>query len=94
MLDDSDKMCMAYGLSMFDTLSNSLSKYKKEYNKRRPHQREQFKEDKGRNIALVKLKKQDGISDVPNINNYGHFTFHEYSHINLEKKDLTLSPLR
>lgn len=24
MLDDSDKICMGYGLSMFDTLSNSL----------------------------------------------------------------------
>ena len=90
MLDDSDKMCMAYGLSMFNTLINSLTKYQKEYNKRRFHQREHFKQDIGSCIALLKLTKNDGIADDPNENNYGHFTFHEYSDINLETKDLTL----
>lgn len=84
MLDDSDKMCMAYGLSMFDTLLNSLAKYQKEHDKRRPHQREQFKQDKGIYIALVKLSKEDGVADIPNENNHGHFTFHEYSEASLE----------
>jgi hypothetical protein len=89
MLDDSDRMCLAYGLSMFDTLLNSLSKYQKEHNKRRPHQREQFKQDKGSHISLIKLTKDDGIADIPNDRNYGHFTFHEHSKTNLQAKILT-----
>jgi len=89
MLDDSDRMCLAYGLSMFDTLLNSLSKFQKEHNKRRPHQREQFKQDKGSHISLIKLTKDDGIADIPNDRNYGHFTFHEYSKTNLQAKILT-----
>lgn len=93
MLDDSDKMCMAYGLSMFDTLVNSLSRYKKEYNRRRPHQREQFKQDKGSFIALVKLTKSDGVANIPNVNNYGHFTFHEYSETSLVTKVLTFNTI-
>jgi hypothetical protein len=90
MLDDSDKMCMVYGLSMFNSLINSLSKYQKEYKQRRQHQREQFIQDKGSYISLLKLTKNDGIADEPSENNYGHFTFHEYSHTSLEDKVSTL----
>ena len=86
MLDDSDKMCVAFGLSMFDTLLNSKLKYQKEYNKRRPHLRDQFKQDKGGYIALVNLTQDDGVADQPNENNYGHFTFHEYSETSLVDK--------
>lgn len=86
MLDDSDKMCMAYGLSMFDTLKNSIYKYQKEYKKLRQHQREQFIQDKGGFVAMVKLSKNDGLADEPNPNNFGHFTFHEYYQTNLKNK--------
>lgn len=88
MLDDSDKMCMAYGLSMFNSLINSHNKYQKLYEKRRPHQREQFKIDKGSYIALIKLIKNYGIADEPNEDNFGHFTFYEYSHTSLEHSNL------
>jgi len=90
MLDDSDKMCMGYGLSMFDTLKNSINKYQKEYKKRRPHQREQFIQDKGSFIALVSLSKNDGLADDPNPRNFGHFTFHEYEQTELENKVLDI----
>jgi hypothetical protein len=76
MLDDSDKMCTGYGLSMFDSLSNSLLKYQKEYSRRNVHQQEHFKQDKGSYIALLHLTENDGVADAPN--SYGHFTFHEY----------------
>lgn len=89
MLDDSDKMCMAYGLSMFDSLSNSISKYQKLYNNFRIHQKEQFIQDKGSYIALLKLTKDDGVADIPNENNCGHFTFHEYSHTSLDAQVLS-----
>ncbi|MFY8186719.1 MAG: hypothetical protein ACOVLC_02055 [Flavobacterium sp.] len=86
MLDDSDKMCMAFGPSMFDTLKNSICKYQKEYKKLRQHQREQFIQDKGSFIAMVNLSKNDGLADEPNANNFGHFTFHEYYQTNLKNK--------
>ena len=89
-LDDTDKMCMAYGLSMFDSLKNSIDKYQKEYIKRRQHQREQFIQDKGNFIALLKLSKNDGLADEPNEGNFGHFTFHEYDQTELEKNVLNL----
>jgi hypothetical protein len=54
---------MTYGLSMFDSLKNSIYKYQKEYIKRRQHQREQFIQDKGNFIALLKLSKNDGLAD-------------------------------
>jgi len=90
MLDDTDKMCTGYGLSMFDSLINSINKYQKEYKIRRQHQREQFIQDKGSYIALLNLSKNDGIADKPNKDNFGHFTFHEYYHTRLENKVLNL----
>jgi hypothetical protein len=78
MLDDSDKMCKGFGLSMFDSLKNSFEKYRKLHHKFRPHQREHFIQDKGSYIALISLSKNDGLADDPNPDNFGHFTFHEY----------------
>ena len=83
-------MCMGYGLSMFDSLMNSINKYQKEYKKRREHQKEQFIKDKGSYITLLNLSKNDGIADKPNSENFGHFTFHEYYHARLENKVLNL----
>ena len=88
MLDDFDKMCMGYGLSMFDSLLNSLSRYKRLHNELRPHLREKFKQDKGNYIAFLKLEKDDGVADMPNEKNYGHFTFHEFTETSLEAKVL------
>lgn len=86
MLDKSDKMCMGYGLSMFDTLVNSILKYRHLYGKFRHHQKEQFKQDKGSYVALVRLRMSDGVADMPNERNYGHFTLHEYAEVSLESK--------
>ncbi len=90
MLNDSDKMCMGYGLSMFDTFENALAKYKKIFRRMRLHQKQHFKEDKGTYVALLELNKDDGIADTPKEKNYGHFTFHEYEDANLQEnmKDL------
>lgn len=85
MLDDSDKMCRGYGLSMFDTFEDALGKYKKIFKKLRSHQRVQFKEGKGNYIALLALTKDMGIADEPNERNYGHFTFYEYANTDLQK---------
>ena len=90
MLDELDKMCMAYGLSMFDTLQNSVEKYKKEYKKRRPHQRKHFIQDKGSCITTLELRKEDGIADFPNEKNYGHFTFYEYTDFDIAKCEVTV----
>lgn len=90
MLDDTDRMCLGYGLSMFDSLKNSRAKYEKEYKNRRQHQRKHFIQDKGNYIAMLTLNKNDGLADTPNEENFGHFTFHEYSYTKLEKKELKL----
>lgn len=83
-LDDNDLMCMGYGLSMFDTKENALSRYKWVYEKLREHQQFQFVDDKGDSIALVELIKEDGLADDPN--KYGHFTFHEFDAVDLSKR--------
>ncbi len=90
MLDDADKMCMAYGLSMFDSWANSMAKFEKEYARRRPHQRAQFVEDKGGFIACVQLTRDDGLADEPNPKNHGHFTFHEYERARLVQNVLNV----
>lgn len=87
MLDNSDNMCIAYGLSLFDTRCNSLTKYQRLYNKQRNHQKELFRQDKGCYIALIKLTKEEGIANSPNES--GHFTFHEYSETRLDEKITT-----
>jgi hypothetical protein len=83
MLEDSDKMCMGYGLSVFDTFENSVERYKAIFKKIRKHQKEQFKEDKGDCVASLILSKADGIADNPN--KHGYFTFYEYLDIDLEE---------
>lgn len=88
-LDESDLKCISYGLSMFDSLVNSLNRYKSLHDKLRNHQKLQFKIEKG-HIALLKLTKNDGVADEPNINNFGHFTFHEYNDTKFENKVISL----
>jgi len=86
MLDDTDKMCMGYGLSVFNTQLNALSKYESLYKKKRKHLKKIFIEDIGNAVAKIKIEREDGIGNKPNLNNFGHFTFHEY-----ENKDLANS---
>jgi hypothetical protein len=92
-LDETDMMCMGFGLSFYDSLKNAFGRYKSLYQKRRAHQRPQFINDKGAFIAAVSLDSHSGIADEPNITNYGHFTFHEYELINLNDKITKLTSI-
>lgn len=83
MLDVEDKMCMGYGLSMFDTLINAVKRYKHIFQRSRKHQKAQFVEDKGDFIAKVEQKKQDGVCG-PSATKTGHFTIHEYMDCDLK----------
>ena len=74
---------------MFDTLINSLNKYKSLYNKLRSHQKLQFKSENGQ-VALLRLTKNDGVADEPKKHNFGHFTFHEYQNTRLENNVIYL----
>lgn len=91
MLDDSDKMCMGYGLSFFNTCEDAIKKYKTIYNKQRPKQKKTFLEEKGDTIAHINLEVSDGTSSEPN--NEGHFTFHEYVDTNLSTKIVNLTAI-
>ncbi len=79
-------MCKGYGLSLFDSLSNALLKYKTEFTRRRKLLQIQFIEDKGESIATVQVAYSDGVASEPEPRNYGHFTFYEYENINLKDK--------
>jgi hypothetical protein len=54
-LDDSNKMCMGYGLSMFDTKENASLKYRKLFKKTRELNKDKFKIDKGTYGSIVNL---------------------------------------
>ncbi|MCX6210882.1 MAG: hypothetical protein NTZ59_15595 [Bacteroidetes bacterium] len=86
LLDESDKMCMGYGLSLFASLSGAFMKYKNLYTKRREHLRPIFVDDFGACIANLSLEHSDGVANSPDKKNYGHFTFHEYENIDLREK--------
>ncbi|MCK5719175.1 MAG: hypothetical protein KAH84_04400 [Thiomargarita sp.] len=85
MLDETDKMCMGYGLSLFNTSLNAISKYKSIYSKKRKHLKIKFIEDVGNAVAKIEIKK-DGVGNKPNLKNFGHFTFHEYENRNLANR--------
>ena len=86
LLDDSDKLCVGYGLSFFDKAERAFDRYSELYRKqKRAHLKELFKKDKGTCIALIEIGYNDGLANDPNFNN-GHFTFHEYEAINLYEK--------
>lgn len=85
-LDDTDKMCMGYGLSIFDSFENAFEKYKKQYTNRRSHLRLGFILDFGECIATLQVTYSDGIAAEPSKTNFGHFTFHEYENVNLRDK--------
>lgn len=77
-LDSSDLTCESFALSMYKDLITSKEMYFDSYNKRnRPHLKEKFKDQKGNAVALLHLKKEDGVSDEARHN--GHFSFFEYS---------------
>ena len=84
LLDDSDKMCIAYGISLFESLDGACMKYKKLYNDRREHLRPIFISDMGECVADLSLLKFDGLANDPEQKNFGHFTFHEYENVNLK----------
>lgn len=81
-LDDADKTCLGYGLSLFDDMDNALKGYKKGFSKYK-NQRKRcaslFVKEKGDSIAQIKLEKRDGIANTPNES--GHFTFFEYEDV-------------
>ena len=90
MLDSSDSSCMGYGLSMFDTHEGACEKYVRLWKRRRAHQRPQMETDLGKCVAQMDLRCSDGLSGPIEINNYGHFTFHEYEGVELSSRIVSI----
>ena len=89
--DNTDLMCKGYGLSLFDTLENAIDRFKALYQKKRNVSHEDFLKDKGDSIAYVNLGEiGTGIYGDLNIQS-GHFTFHEYSGIDLSEKVVNIT---
>jgi hypothetical protein len=93
LLDETDKMCMGYGLSLFDSFENAYSKFKGLYFKQRDHLKSIFISDKGQCVATLDLSYSDGLGNEPDVRNYGHFTFHEYGSTNMREKIKSISTI-
>ncbi len=91
LLDDADLMCMGYGLSLFDSLENAYSQYKRAYVRTRENAKSIFVNDKGSFIATLQLNYADGVGNEAHKNNHGHFTFYEYENVNLREKVKAIS---
>jgi hypothetical protein len=85
-LEDLDKMCLGYGLSLFDSVENAIKRYRNLYDRKRPREKEKFKEEKGTDVVQLRLTKEDGLADKSSAN--GHFTLHEYERVDLRKSVL------
>lgn len=90
-LDDSDYMCLGFGLSLFDSLRNAKDRFLGLYYSFKTTSRTIFLEDKGDHIAFLKITKDDGIADLPNHD--GHFTFYVFENVSLADKILSLHPI-
>jgi hypothetical protein len=90
-LDNSDSMCMGYGLSLFETLQQAMHRYLYLFKKKRALMKSIFIEDVGDHVAHLSINEQDGIADEPN--DIGHFTFHEFAEVGLQKNVLSLHPI-
>lgn len=91
LLDHSDLMCMGYGLSLFDTLEKAQVRYRNLYIRKNELMKSIFIEDVGDHVAHLSINEEDGIADEPN--DIGHFTFHEFAEVGLQKKVLSLHPI-
>jgi hypothetical protein len=85
-LDNTDLLCMGYGLSFFNTKENARQKFLNLYERLRTPLQKGFLEEKGNFIAEINLEKSDGLSDAPSEHNYGHFTFFEFMETKLTTK--------
>jgi hypothetical protein len=82
-LDDNDKDCKGYAVSLFKDVTSSKGWYIKSYARMdRPTKRDRFKANKGTHSAKITITKDDGVSDFPDIIS-GHFNFFEYKECNL-----------
>ncbi len=77
LLDNTDKMCKGYGLSMFSSHELAYKKYKGLYKKKRGVSHEDYIAEKGDAIAELSISEHDGIYGDLNEKS-GHCTFHEY----------------
>lgn len=79
---DSDALnCMAYSLSMFDSEKGAYEKYKKLVERKN-----NLKSKLGTLIGEIELVEEDGLGSLPEINNFGHFSFFENKNIDLSDK--------
>jgi hypothetical protein len=76
-LDTSDKECIGHGLSFYAELEAARNVYLHLYNRcQRKWQKEKFVLEKGKRIAELDIKKEDGVQSEPN--NPKHITFYQY----------------
>ncbi|MGL4597124.1 MAG: hypothetical protein ACRCYO_06340 [Bacteroidia bacterium] len=75
-LDDSDKMCSGFGLSLYTDEAKAKKHYKAVLAVKPPKLQVKFRKDKGDCIAHLRLHKADGVAGDFNAET-SHFDFHE-----------------
>lgn len=92
MLDDTDLMCKGYGLSLFNTFENGLSRFETLYKRKRGISHDDFVNEKGNAIALLEMIENEGVYGDLNAGN-GHFTLHEYEGTDLSLKIVNITEI-
>ncbi len=85
-LDDNDKGCIYYALSVYKDLKSARNAYKYRCSKFRTEDLEmKFRDAIGEYAAKLQIEKADGISNAPD-NRTGHISFYEYTDCKLLDK--------
>ncbi len=84
-LDESDKMCSGYGLSLYKNETEAKARYKAVLANKPPKLQVKFRRDKGDYIAHLQLHETDGLAGDFN-EETSHFDFHEYENADLSKR--------
>lgn len=74
--------CQGFGLSLYEVKNEAVANFQRWMAKTRG----EFANHVGTHLATVELKPEDGIGNEPDLKNFTHFTFHEYTHADLSKR--------
>ncbi len=77
--------CLGYSLSLFNDKESALAKYQSLVKRKAS-----LVESLGNKIAEFDIDKKDGVCSEPELQNFSHFSIHEYEGIDLSKKRINI----
>ncbi len=79
---DLTSKCQGFGLSLFQEEGGAKEKFEEMMVKTMGN----YSKLVGDHLAAVELGQGDGVGSEPNVDNFSHFTFHEYADADMAKK--------